>query len=53
MKQDLTPSIFLLFIQPAINVASFLFLIIPIVGAMFDDHDIHYKSLSLNNLKNL
>ena len=49
MKQDLTPAVFLLFIQPAINVAAFLFLIIPIVGEIFDGHDIHNKSLSLNN----
>ena len=46
MKQDLTPAVFLLFIQPAINFAAFLFLVTPISGAIFDGHEIHYNSLS-------
>ena len=53
MKQDLTPAIFLLFIQPAINVAELLFLVTSIVDAIFNGHDIHYKSLCLNIQQNL
>ncbi len=53
MKQDLTPAVFLLFIQPAIKVSAFLFVVTSIAGAIFDGHDIHYKSLILKIKQNL